>query len=441
MPVVSIPFLAFVFTYSMAADILVIILLLLASALFSSSEVAFFSLSPAQILEFKEAENKRLNKIVLTLLRSPKKLIATILIANTFVNIFNIILSALFFSQIEELKVNPLLGFLIQVITVTFLITLFGEVMPKVYAAHNNVKILSVMAYPVYLLGKVLSPLSIPLVNSTTLFEKILRKKQSDVTLDELNHAIQLTSDEESPPEEKRILQGIVRFGNMDVKQVMKSRPDVVAFSLHTSFKELLQKVEEAGYSRIPVYDGSIDNIKGVLHIKDLLAHLHKENYDWQQLVRKTYFIPESKKINDLLQEFQQRKIHMAVIVDEFGATAGIITLEDVLEEIVGELKDEFDDEEPAYTKIDENNYVFEAKTALNDVCRIMEIDLNLFDDIDGEIDTLAGLILELNKAIPSKNENIFYKHITFHIEAADRRKIKRVKITIDKTNIEPEGQ
>lgn len=418
-------------TPGMVGDVLIIGLLLILSALFSSSEVAFFSLSPSQLAELKENDHKRTNKIIISLLNHPKKLIATLLIANTFVNISNIIFSAIFFSTIDEFKSNPLLGFIVQVVVVTFLITLFGEVMPKVYATQNNFRILSVMAFPVFVIGKLMSPLSTPLVASTGFIEKALHRKNYDVTLDELNHAIEITSDEESPPEEKRILQGIVSFGNIDVKQVMQPRPDVVAFGIHTSFKELLKHVAESGYSRVPVYDGSMDNVKGVLHIKDLLAHLHKENFDWQQLVRPTYFIPESKKINDLLQEFQQRKIHMAIIVDEFGGTMGIITLEDVLEEIVGELKDEFDDEEPVYTKIDESNYVFEAKTSLSDVCRIMEIDREVFEDVDGETDSLAGLILELNRAIPHKNDVITHKHISFTIEAADRRKIKRVKITL----------
>ncbi len=425
-----------ILTPALAGDVVVIIFLLILSALFASSEVAFFSLSPSQLAEIKENEDKRTNKIILGLLNHPKKLIATLLIANTFVNICNIIFSAVVFGSIEEFKQNPWLGFLVQVVVVTFLITLFGEVMPKVYAAHNNFKILSVMAFPVYVIGKILSPLSVPLVTSTNLIEKVLRKKNYDVTLDELNHAIEITSDEESPPEEKRILQGIVRFGNIDVKQVMKPRPDVVAFDVTTPFLQLLKKVEEAGYSRVPVFDGSLDNVKGVLHIKDLLAHIHKDVFEWQQLVRPTYFIPESKKINDLLQEFQQRKIHMAVIVDEFGGTIGIVTLEDVLEEIVGELKDEFDDEEPVYTKIDEDNYVFEAKTSLSDVCRILEIDRDIFDDVEGASDSLAGLILELNRSIPQKNDVITYKNISFKIESADRRKIKRVKITLSKEPI-----
>jgi gliding motility-associated protein GldE len=423
------------FSSSLTGDLLIVLILLLMSALFSSSEVAFFSLRPSQLEDIRESQHNFRNKIILHLLEQPKKLIATILISNTFVNIAIIIFSSLIFVDSGISDNNPVLAFLIQVIAVTFIITLFGEVIPKVFAAHSNLRILSVMAYPVYLVGKILTPLSVPLVKSTTLFDKILKKKRTDVSLDELTHAIEITSDEESPPEEKRILKGIVRFGNIDAKQIMRPLPDMVAFSIQLSFKELLQKVTEAGYSRVPVYEGSVDHIKGVLHIKDLLAHIKKENYDWQQLIRKTYFIPESKRINDLLQEFQQRKIHMAIVVDEFGATQGLLTLEDILEEIVGEIKDEFDDEEPVYTRIDENTFVFEAKTALNEVCRIVELNPDIFEDVDGEKDTLAGLLLELNQSIPRVGEVISYKNLQFTIEAADRRKIKRVKLSISKEN------
>ena len=417
----------------MIVDVLVIVLLLICSALFASSEVAFFSLTPSQLSELEENSTSRTNKVILHLLGHPKKLIATLLTSNTFVNIANIIFSAIFFRQIKEFESNPLLGFVVQIVVVTFLITLFGEVMPKVYAAHNNVKIAHIMALPIYFIGKILTPLTVPLVSSTAFLEKLLKKKSYNVTLDELTHAIEITSDEDSPPEEKRILKGIVSFGNIDVKQIMKPRQDVIAFEIKTSFAEVLKKIEEIGYSRVPVYEASLDNIKGVLYIKDLIAHLDKENFNWTQLIRQPYFVPESKKINDLLQEFQQRKIHMAIVVDEFGGTLGIATLEDVLEEIVGELKDEFDDEELSYTKVDEHTYVFEAKTLLNAVCRIMEIDRDDFDSVGGDIDTLAGLLLEIHREIPAKNQLIRFKNMVFIIESADKRRIKRVKISVEK--------
>ncbi len=425
--------LLFTLSPGMIVDAVVIILLLISSALFASSEVAFFSLTPSQLSDLKDNEDVRPNKIILHLLNHPKKLLVTLLISNTLVNIANIILSALFFSQIEEFESNPALGFAIQVVVVTFLITLFGEVIPKVYAAHNNLKIANTMALPIYLVTKILTPLTMPLVRSTAFLEKRLKKKSYNVTLDELTHAIEITSDEDSPPEEKRILKGIVSFGNIDVKQIMRPRQDVVAFEIKTPFAQILKKIEEVGYSRIPVYESSMDNIKGVLHIKDLIPHLDKENFNWTQLIRQSYFVPESKKINNLLQEFQQRKIHMAIVVDEFGGTLGIATLEDVLEEIVGELKDEFDDEELSYTKIDDNTFVFEAKTLLNDVCRIMEIDRDEFDSVEGDTDTLAGLLLELNREIPAKDKVIRFKNMLFTIESADKRRIKRVKVFVEK--------
>lgn len=431
-PVVSCLMFSLPTLYAVSGDLLMILILLLCSALFSGSEVAFFSLTPAQLDHLHNAKKGSVSKTILQLLEKPKKLIATILISNTLVNISIIIISSLMFNNNGLFGDNPVLLFVVQIITVTFLITLFGEVLPKVYAAHANLRILTVMAYPILVISKILTPLSVPLVKSTTLFDKLLKKKKPEVSLDELTHAIELTSDEESPPEEKRILKGIVSFGNTDVKQIMRPLPDMIAFSAQTPFKTLLEKVVEAGYSRVPVYDTSIDQIIGVLHIKDLLAHIHKESFDWHQLIRKTYFIPEGKKINDLLQEFQQRKTHMAIVVDEFGATQGLVTMEDVLEEIVGEIKDEFDDEEPVYSRIDENNYVFEAKTALNDVCRIIEVEPEVFDEIEGEKGTLAGLLLEIHKTIPKVNETISFKHLDFIIEAADRRKIKRVKICIN---------
>jgi gliding motility-associated protein GldE len=425
--------------YAVSGDILMILILLLFSALFSGSEVAFFSLSPTQLDYLHNQKKGSISQTILQLLEKPKKLLATILISNTLVNIAIIIISSLMFNNNGLLNDNPVLKFIVQVITVTFLITLFGEVLPKVYAAHANIQILTVMAYPILVISKIFTPLSVPLVKSTTLFDKLLKKKKPEVSLDELTHAIDITSDEESPPEEKRILKGIVSFGNTDVKQIMRPLPDVIAFSIQTPFKTLLEKVVEAGYSRVPVYDSSIDQIVGVLHIKDLLAHIHKDSFDWHQLIRKTYFIPEGKKINDLLQEFQQRKTHMAIVVDEFGSTQGLVTMEDVLEEIVGEIKDEFDDEEPVYSRIDEHNYVFEAKTALNDVCRIIGIESEMFDEIEGEKGTLAGLLLELHKTIPKVNETIRFKHLDFIIEAADRRKIKRVKIRINPVASEQE--
>lgn len=425
------------FNYSLIGEFVALFILFFLSGFFASAEVGLFSLTPVQLMELKEESHKQVNKIILHLLNRPKKLIATLIISNNLVNIAAIILSSVITAQMGQFDGNPILTFIIQIVVVTFLIVLIGEVMPKVYAAHRNFSIVKMAAYPVYLTDKILTPISVPLVSSTSFLEKIFKKKSYNVTLDQLTHAIDITDDEDSPPEEKRILKGIVSFGNIDVRQIIKSRNEVVAFSLESKFNEVKQQIRETGYSRIPVYQNSLDNIKGVLHIKDLIAHLDKDDsFKWSDYIRPTYFIPESKKINDLLQEFRQKKMHLAIVVDEFGGTTGIVTLEDVLEEIVGELRDEFDDEEPVYSKIDDNIYVFEAKILLNDMCRIIDYERSYFDDVEGNIDTLAGLLLELNGTIPQKGHAINYKDLSFFIESADKRRIKRVKVVINQTEI-----
>lgn len=425
----------FVINYPLVGEFATLAILFFLSGFFASAEVGLFSLTPVQLSQVKENEGMRPNRIILHLLSRPKKLIATLIIANNLVNIAAIILSSVITAQLGRFDGNPVFAFVIQIVVVTFLIVLIGEVIPKIFAAHRNMSIVKLAAYPVYLADKLLTPISVPLVSSTSFLEKFFKRKGYNVTLDELTHAIDITDDEDSPPEEKRILKGIVSFGNIDVRQVIKPRNDVVAFSLEMKFSDVKNKIRESGYSRVPVYKDSLDNIKGVLHIKDLISYLdNNDTFLWSDYIRPTYFIPESKKINDLLQEFRQRKIHMAIVVDEFGGTSGIVTLEDVLEEIVGELRDEFDDEEPSYSKLDDNNYIFEAKILLNDMCRIIDMERSFFDDIEGNIDTLAGLLLELNGTIPQKGHVINYRNISFIIESADKRRIKRVKVIINQT-------
>lgn len=430
--------LSFDFNFSLPVliDFIIITILLIVSAILAGSEVAFFSLNPSQLNSLKDHDDKRNNKIILHLINHPKRLLATLLIGNGLANIAIIIFSSLVTAELGDFSDNPVLGFVIQVVMVTFMIVLFGEVIPKVYATHNNMKVVGIMAIPIYFLDKLFSPVSIVLISTTRFIEKRMKKKKSyDITIDELTHAIDITSDTESPPEEKRILKGIVQFGNIDVKQIMKNRMEVVAIEIKTPFSEVLRIIEVAGYSRIPVFEDTLDKVKGILYIKDLIAHLDKDDsYRWQGLVREAYFVPESKKINDLLKEFQGMKMHMAVVIDEYGGSAGIATLEDVLEEIVGEMKDEFDDDEPQYSKLDDDTFVFEGKILLNDVCRVMNIDRSEFEDVTGEPDSLAGFILELNGKIPQKNEIINYRNFRFTIESSDRRKIKRVKISRLKT-------
>jgi gliding motility-associated protein GldE len=306
--------------------------------------------------------------------------------------------------------------------------------MPKIYATHNAVTFSARSVYPVYLLDKMFRPLSSILVASTSLVEKRVGGKGYDVSVDQLTHAIDITSDKNTPEEEKKILKGIARFGNIDVKQIMRPRMDVVSFDRDLGMSEIIPSIIENRYSRIPVYEGNFDTIIGILYIKDLLPYLDRQgdaSFDWLTLLRPAYFVPESKKINDLLQEFQEMKMHLAIVIDEYGGSSGIVTLEDILEEIVGEINDEFDDEELFYSRLDERNVVFEGKTLLNDVSRVMEVDRKVFEVENEEVDTLAGLLLELRGGIPRLNEIIRFKDITFTVESVDRRRIKRVKITL----------
>jgi putative hemolysin len=407
-----------------------ILLLLFFSALISASEVALFSLSPSQIKSVADKKDSR-NRIVLKLIKSPKKLLATILIGNNLVNVGIVILSTYVSHAIINFGNNDLLVFLFNVIIITSFLLLFGEILPKLYASKNNLSISLLMAYPLNFLQKIFSPLSFLLIYSTTRLNKRFETNKSNFSIDDISHALDLTNSNELI-EDKQILKGIVNFGNIDVKEIMKSRVDVVSADITFGLNKLISIIVESGYSRIPVYLNSFDNIKGVLYIKDLLAHLHKgESFKWQSLIRPAYYVPESKKINDLLEEFQQRKIHLAIVIDEFGGSSGIITLEDILEEIVGEITDEYDEDDELFTKIDDKNYIFEGKILLNDFCKILNLTDDFFEFDKGDSDTLAGLILELTGEIPEKNKNIFYKNFEFKIKSADKRKIKQIALKI----------
>ncbi len=424
----------FTFSVGLIIELVVLILLLFASGFVSGTETAFFAISPAQFFELKDAEEGR-QKVVYRLLEKPKHLLATLLIAINFVNIAIVVLSSLILDEIFNFSEHELLGFLIQVVAVTFIIVLFCEVMPKVYATQNPMRSSLKSAYPVFVLNKILNPLSSLLVLSTSLVDKRMGQKGYDVSMDELTHAIDVTSDKSTPEDEKKILKGIARFGNIDAKQIMKPRMDVVSFDKTLKFSELFPLIVENRYSRVPVYEGSFDRVIGVLCIKDLLPFLDKKNdpdFDWLPLIRPAYFVPESKKINDLLQEFQDLKNHLAIVIDEYGGSSGIVTLEDVLEEIVGEINDEFDEEEMFYSRLDSKNFVFEGKTKLIDIARIMEVERHLFEaDDDNNADTLAGLLLSLKGSIPQRFDVFKHNDVTFTIESADRKKIKRVKITL----------
>jgi len=423
-------------TISGLISLLILIILLLFSALISGSEVAFFSLTPSEKEELEEEKSKSADYIS-KLLNTPKKLLATILISNNFINVGIIIISGFAIDTIFDLSSIPeWLNFLIQVIGITFVLLLFGEVIPKVYATKNANKLAHLMASPLTILKKLVSPFSAILIYSTSIFDKKIKKKSLDISVEELSQALDLTDGIPENKEEHKILKGIVKFGETSVKQVMKPRLDVVAIKNDTSFTDVINTIMDSGHSRIPIYEDSFDKILGLLYIKDLIPFIdEKENYDWTPLIRNPFFVPENKKLDDLLKEFQDKKIHLAIVVDEYGGTSGIITLEDVLEEIVGEIKDEFDTDEVAYSKLDENTYVFDGKTGLNDIDKILNLSgENLLAEITTEADTLAGLVIEVSGKIPQKNEKISIPNFTFIVEAADKRRIKRIKL-IQKIN------
>lgn len=409
----------------------VVVILLLLSALVSGSEVAFFSLTHNQIEQIRKLKNAR-DKQVLSLLERPKRLLATILIANNIINIAVIIISSFVFRTLFDFSQHPILGFLVQVILITFLILLFAEILPKIYASKVPLKFSAFMAAPILGVRRMFYPLSTLLVKSTNAIDKRMAKKRPNISMDELSHALDITTDSTTTDEEKSLLRGIVSFGDVFAREIMKSRVDVVAVEVNTPFPELIETILEAGYSRIPVFRESFDNVEGILYIKDLLPYLEKgADFKWQELLRNCFFVPESKKINDLLKEFQEKKIHLAIVVDEYGGTSGIVTLEDILEEIVGEINDEFDIEEAIYSKVDASTFVFEGKTLLKDFCRITKTDYSLFAEIKGEADTLAGLLLEIKKELPARGEKIWFKEFEFEVEGVDHRRIKRIKVKV----------
>lgn len=420
-------------------SLFVVLLLLICSALISGSEVAYFSLNPSQLKEIRSKDTTT-NKLILNHLDRPKRLLATILITNNFVNVGIVILSAYISGQLFDFSNFPILGFIIEVVIITGFLLLFGEIMPKIYANHKQVTFASIMARPLNLLIKLFYPFSSLLVRTTRLIDKKLAATSHDITMSEISDAIDITVDEDTTEEETKILKGIVKFSDIEVKEIMKSRMDVVSVDSEMSFTELIDIVVDSGYSRIPAYTETFDNVKGILYVKDLLPHLtQKAALNWIDLLRPAFFVPENKKINDLLQEFQEKKIHMAIVVDEYGGTSGIVTLEDIIEEIIGEITDEFDtpEDEIGYRKINTNTYIFEAKTSINDFCKIVGYDDNIFDEIKGDSDSLAGIILEQLGEIPDKGTTFTYVDFDFEILTVDKRRIKQVKVVIKETSDE----
>ena len=403
---------------------------LCASAFISASEVAFFSLAPKELNEMEES-TENTDKKILRLLENPQRLLATILIGSNFVNITFIILLTFFANTVFNFSNSPLLGFILQTIAISFLLLLFGEITPKIYATQFARKTARKTATLLAVLEKIFGPFVSLLVNSTSIVNTRLAKhSRNNISIDELSQALELTSD--SRDEDTGMLEGIINFGNIQVVDIMTSRVDMVDIDIKTTYKQLLEIIIKCGYSRIPIYSGTRDNIKGILYGKDLLPHLDKPaNFRWQSLIRPAYYVPETKKIDDLLSEFQKNKVHLAIVVDEYGGTSGLVTLEDILEEIVGDISDEYDIDEALFTKLDNHTFIFEAKIQLNDFFKIEEIDANDFVKISGEVETLAGLILEIKGEIPSKKERIDYGRYVFEIMAVDNRRIKKIKLYI----------
>ncbi len=417
--------------FLLLSSVLALFLLLALSALISGAEVAFFSLSKEEINKASESKLST-QKIVVELLKTPQKLLATILISNNFINILIVLLFAYIGNTIFSQITPILLKFVIEVVLVTFLILLFGEVLPKVYASRNSLKFAIFMAYPIKILNSLLTLVSTPLMSLTIIIEKKLGKKQSNLSVEKLSQALGLTSNEATTKDEQKILEGIVNFGNTETSQIMIPRIDIFALSITELYEDVIAKIVEKGYSRNPVYKESTDEIIGILYAKDLLPHLNETNFNWQKLIREPYFVPENKKLDDLLKEFQEKKNHLAIVVDEYGGTSGIVTLEDVIEEIVGDISDEFDDEELLYSRLDADNYLFEGKTNLKDFYKILEIENSeLFDQHKGESETVAGFILEVCGKFPRKNEVIKFANCSFKIESMDKKRIKQIKITI----------
>ncbi|RLD67896.1 MAG: hypothetical protein DRI84_01290 [Bacteroidetes bacterium] len=420
------------FTVDALYSIISIVLLIILSGLISGSEIAYFSLNPASIEELKSHKTSA-NKRVLEHLESPKKLLATILISNNFINVSIVLISTYLTQILFNFSEQPILGFLIQVISITAVILLFGEIIPKIYAKNNALYFVRLMASPLNFMAKLFKPLVKVLVHSTGIIDKRISRKKDALSMTDLSEVVDLAAAKSDVEEvdEQMILKGIATYGKTDVKEIMKARVDVSALEIHTPFIEVLESVREWGYSRIPVYKDTLDEIKGVLYIKDLLSFIDNEDYDWSAKIRKAFFVPENKKINDLLQEFRKNRIHMAIVVDEYGGTSGIVTLEDVLEEIVGDINDEFDvqNEDFIFSQIDEHTWIFEAKTTILDFSKVVNLDNDIFEEVKGESDSIAGLILEIMGDFPKEGDEVVFEDIVFEVVKMDARRISRVRI------------
>jgi putative hemolysin len=419
--------------FELIVGLVVLVLLLFLSGLMSGSEVAFFSFRPEDIEKLKTSKSKKASA-AMKLHSMPDKLLSTILVANNIVNIAIVLLAAFLSTRLFDFSSNPVMGFIIEIVGITFLLLFFGEIMPKIYATRNHVRMAFFMSLPLSFLEKLFRPVTSLLILSTSFVNKRSSIRHPNLSMDDLSGALQIASDDID--DDKKILKGIVNFGNINVSEIMCPRIDVTAIDIKHGFNKVKSIIIESGFSRIPVYSGSFDSVKGILYAKDILPYTNSpDNFKWQALTRPPHFVPETKKINELLKEFQLKKNHMAVVIDEYGGTSGIITLEDVLEEIVGEITDESDEDETMHRKIDDKTYIFEGKILLNDFFKIIETEEDPFEDVRGESETLAGLILELTGEIPQKGQVITYRNFIFRIESADKRRIKEIRVELADDN------
>ena len=413
-------------------SLIVVFSLILLSVLVSGSDTSFFSLNSLALNDISEVDKKK-EKQIRGLLSNPKKLFATIFIAKNVINVLIIVISFFISHNVFDFSSSIITKIIFQIIVISFILVLLTQISPKVYAKQNAVSFSIITCSLVKFLYFIFSPISSFLINSSSFIDKRLKQKSLDISIEELSQALDFSRDEDELKDEKKILKSIIDFGNIDVREIMKPRVDVISLEKNASFQEVLSLVVSSPYSRIPVYENSFDNIHGVLYIKDLIPYISTKKINWSSLCHEPLFVPETKKINDLLKEFQEKKIHLAFVVDEYGGTSGIVTLEDVLEEIVGEINDEFDEDGTQYSKLDDNNYIFEAKTSLNDFLKVVEGETDYFDNIKGDTDTIAGIIIEKTGTIPKKSEKVEFFPYTFFIESADDRKINKVKVKIDR--------
>lgn len=409
----------------------VVVFLLIVSALLSAAEVALFSVSSKEITEL--ASKKPLtSSLISQLLLHRKRLLATLTVAKYFASLGTIVCFLWLFKNHEILYVGESLSFVLQLLFISFVLLLFGEILPKVYANSKSLELSQWIVYPIIVIDKLMLPISYPLTKISNYLHENLGAKKTNFSVNQLSQALELTSTDDTSHEEQKILEGIVTFGNTDTKQVMSPRIDLFALEVNESFAEIYPKIVEKGYSRIPIYKDNIDRIEGVLFVKDLIPHINKKDFDWRKLIREPFFVPENKKLDDLLKDFQSMKSHLAIVVDEYGGTSGIVSLEDVIEEIVGDISDEFDDDDIHYSKIDDRNYIFEGKINLKDFFRVIDADESHFEDQKGEAETLAGFILEILGNFPKRRQKIQFENYLFTIEAVDNKRIKQIKVTIN---------